>query len=35
MPFFHLVMAIAALFQVCGLGGERLCVPVQETGDAE
>ena len=34
MPFFHVVMAIAALLQVFGPGEERLCVPVQETGDA-
>ena len=32
MPFLHVIVAVAALLQVFGLEGERLTVPVQETG---
>ena len=34
MPFFHLIIAVAARLQVFGLEGERFTVPVQETGSA-
>ena len=33
MPFFHIIVVVAALFRVLGLEEERLTVAVEETGE--